>query len=115
MARTPKAPPVLTPAEKKEVKLGLKTQLANVNAEHAKYVSDHKAAEKALGDIEKAATKARAEVEKNFSKQLKDASKVVDAASKKLEKATAAAEAGRTKLAAKLAALDPAPAEAATA
>ncbi|MDM0116872.1 hypothetical protein QTI66_32620 [Variovorax sp. J22R133] len=35
-----KAAPALTPAERKAAKADLKTQLATINTEHAKYVSD---------------------------------------------------------------------------
>lgn len=92
-----KAPKTLSKAEIKAAKIDLKTALATVNAEHGKFVSDHKAAEKALADAKKAADKAVAA-----------AQKVVDAAAKKLEKATAAAEKGRAKINAQLAALEPA-------
>ena len=97
MARTPKALPVLTAAEKKEAKLGLKTQLAIVNVEHGKVVSDHKAA-----------TKAHATLVKETTRSTTVSLKAVELAQKKLEKATVAADAGREKIAAKLAALEPA-------
>ena len=99
-----KAQKVLSKVEIKAAKADLKTALATVNAEHGKFVSDHKAAEKTLADAKKAADKAVAA-----------AQKVVDTAAKKLEKATAAADKGRTSIALKLAALEPVKAETAEA
>lgn len=81
-----KATKILSKAEIKEAKTNLKAALGVVNTEHSKFVSDHKAAEKALAAAQKA----------------------VDAAAKKLEKATAAADKGRAKINAQLAALEPA-------
>ncbi|WP_087746364.1 MULTISPECIES: hypothetical protein [unclassified Acidovorax] len=98
-----KAIKTLSKAELKDAKTNLKAALGVVNAEHGKFVSDHKAAEKALAAAKKEADKAIAV-----------AQKAVDAAGKKLEKATAAADKGRAKINAQLAALEPA-AEAATA
>lgn len=98
-----KAPKTLSKAEIKDAKNNLKAALGVVNTEHGKFVSDHKAAEKALATAKKEADKAVAA-----------AQKAVDAAGKKLEKATAAADKGRAKIAAQLAALEPA-AEAAAA
>ena len=98
-----KAIKTLSKAELKDAKNNLKAALAVVNVEHSKFVSDHKAAEKALAAIHKESSKAVAV-----------AQKAVDAAGKKLEKATAAADKGRAKIAAQLAALEPV-AEAATA
>lgn len=92
MAKAPKSP-----AEVKAEKAQLKDALKVVNTEHAKFVSDHKAAEKALAAAKKEADKAVAA-----------AQKLVDAAAKKLEKATAAADKGRAKINAKLAELSPA-------
>lgn len=92
-----KATKTLSKAEIKEAKTNLKAALKVVNDEHGKYVSDHKAAEKALAAAKKEADKAVA-----------TAQKAVDAAAKKLEKATAAADKGRAKINAQLAALEPA-------
>lgn len=92
-----KAPKTLSKAEIKDAKNNLKAALKVVNDEHNKFVSDHKAAEKALAVAKKEADKAVAA-----------AQKIVDAAAKKLEKATAAADKGRAKIAAQLAALEPA-------
>lgn len=92
---------IKSPAEIKAAKVELKEALKVVNTEHAKFVSDHKAAEKALVAAKKEADKAVAA-----------AQKLVDAAAKKLEKATAAADKGRAKIEAKLAELNPAPAAA---
>ena len=92
-----KAPKTLSKAEIKDAKNNLKAALKVVNDEHNKFVSDHKAAEKALAVAKKEADKAVAA-----------AQKIVDAATKKLEKATAAADKGRAKIAAQLAALEPA-------
>ena len=92
-----KATKTLSKAEIKEAKTNLKAALGVVNTEHSKFVSDHKAAAKALAAAKKEADKAVAA-----------AQKVVDAAAKKLEKATAAADKGRAKIAAQLAALEPA-------
>lgn len=86
-----------SPAEIKAAKSELKEALKVINTEHAKFVSDHKAAEKALGAAKKEADKA-----------IVSAQKLVDAAAKKLEKATAAADKGRAKIEAKLAELAPA-------
>ena len=91
-----KAPKTLSKAEIKDAKNNLKAALGVVNAEHNKFVSDHKAAEKALSTAKKEADKAIAV-----------AQKAVDAAGKKLEKATAAADKGRAKINAQLAALEP--------
>ena len=88
-----------TPAEIKAAKAELKEALKVVNTEHAKFVSDHKAAEKALTAAKKEADKA-----------VGAAQKLVDAAAKKLAKATEAADKGRAKINAKLAELSPAPA-----
>ena len=98
-----KAIKILSKAEIKDAKTNLKAALKVVNDEHGKYVSDHKAAEKAL-------TAAKKEADKVVGA----AQKAVDAAAKKLEKATAAADKGRAKIDAQLAALEPA-AEPATA
>jgi len=95
MAKTKQAP-VLTKAEIKVQKEGLKAALKNVNEEHGKYVSDHKAAAKNLATLLKEQAKAKSQAEK-----------VVADAQKKLDKATAAADKGRTGIAAKLAALEP--------
>lgn len=92
-----KAPKTLSKAEIKDAKNNLKAALKVVNDEHNKFVSDHKAAEKALVAAKKEADKAVAA-----------AQKIVDAAAKKLEKATAAADKGRAKINAQLAALEPA-------
>lgn len=89
-----KAPKTLSKAEIKDAKNNLKAALKVVNDEHSKFVSDHKAAEKALAAAKKEADKAVAA-----------AQKIVDAAAKKLEKATAAADKGRAKINAQLAAL----------
>ncbi|MBS0454030.1 MAG: hypothetical protein JSS14_22230 [Proteobacteria bacterium] len=97
MARTPKQAPVLTPAEKKAKKADLKVALKVINDEHAKYVSDSKAADKALKDLLKEQAKA-----------VNAQSKVVNDAAKKLAKATEAAEKGRAKIQAQLADLEPA-------
>lgn len=86
-----------SPAEIKAAKAELKEALKLVNTEHAKFVSDHKAAEKALTVAKKEAEKA-----------LKSAQGVVDAAAKKLARATDAADKGRAKIEAKLAELSPA-------
>lgn len=86
-----------SPAEIKAAKTELKEALKLVNTEHAKFVSDHKAAEKALTAAKKEADKA-----------LKSAQSVVDAAAKKLARATEAADKGRAKIEAKLAELSPA-------
>lgn len=91
-----KAPKTLSKAEIKDAKNNLKTALKVVNDEHNKFVSDHKATEKALAAAKKEADKAVAA-----------AQKIVDAAAKKLEKATVAADKGRAKIAAQLAALEP--------
>ena len=91
-----KAIKTLSKAELKDAKNNLKQALTNVNNEHGKFVSDHKAAEKALAAAKKEADKAIAV-----------AQKAVDAAGKKLEKATAAADKGRAKINAQLAALEP--------
>lgn len=99
-----KATKTLTKDEIKARKAELKTALGTINAEHAKFVSDHKAADKALAEAKKAADKAVAA-----------AQKVVDGATKKLEKATAAADKGRAKVAAELASLEPVKTEPATA
>ncbi len=92
-----KATKTLSKAEIKEAKTNLKAALGVVNTEHSKFVSDHKAAEKALAAAKKESDKAVAA-----------AQKAVDAAAKKLEKATAAADKGRAKINAQLAALEPA-------
>lgn len=86
-----------TAAEIKAAKAELKEARKVVDTEHAKFVSDHKAAEKALAAAKKEADKA-----------VGAAQKVVDAAAKKLTKATEAAEKGRAKIDAKLAELTPA-------
>lgn len=99
-----KASKTLTKEEIKARKAELKTALGVINTEHGKFVSDHKAAEKALADAKKAADKATAA-----------AQKAVDAAAKKLGKATASADKGRAKIAAELATLEPVKAETATA
>lgn len=91
-----KASKTLSKAEIKDAKNNLKTALKVVNDEHSKFVSDHKAAEKALAVAKKEADKAVAA-----------AQKIVDAAAKKLEKATAAADKGRAKINGQLAALEP--------
>ena len=91
-----KAIKTLSKAELKDAKNNLKAALNVVNTEHGKFVSDHKAAEKALAAAKKEADKAIAA-----------AQKAVDAAGKKLEKATAAADKGRAKINAQLAALEP--------
>ena len=91
-----KAPKTLSKAEIKEAKTNLKAALGVVNTEHCKFMSDLKAAEKALAAAKKEADKAVAA-----------AQKAVDAAAKKLEKATAAADKGRAKINAQLAALEP--------
>ncbi len=83
---------IKTPAEIKAEKAALKDALKMVNTEHAKFVSDHKAAEKTLAAAKKEADKAIAAAGKN-----------VDAAAKKLAKATAAADKGREKINSKLA------------
>ena len=98
-----KAPKTLSKAEIKDAKTNLKAALKVVNDEHGKYVSDHKAAEKALSAAKKEADKAVAA-----------AQKLADAADKKLLKASIAADKGRAKIGAQLAALEPV-AEAATA
>ena len=98
-----KAIKTLSNAELKDAKNNLKAALGVVNIEHGKFVSDHKTAEKAL-----------AAAKKEADKSIAAAQKAVDAAGKKLEKATAAADKGRAKIAAQLAALEPA-AEAAAA
>ena len=97
-----KATKTLSKAELKDAKNNLKAALGVVNTEHGKFVSDHKAAEKALAAAKKEADKAIAV-----------AQKAVDAAGKKLEKATAAADKGRAKIGAQLDALEPAAAPAA--
>ena len=91
-----KAIKTLSKAELKDAKNNLKAALGVVNTEHGKFVSDHKAAEKALAAAKKEADKAIAV-----------AQKAVYAAGKKLEKATAAADKGRAKIAAQLVALEP--------
>ena len=91
-----KAIKTLSKAELKDAKNNLKAALGVVNTEHGKFVSDHKAAEKALAAAKKEADKAIAA-----------AQKAVDAAGKKLEKATAAADKGRAKINAQLTALEP--------
>ncbi len=92
-----KAPKTLSKAEIKDAKTNLKAALKVVNDTHSKFVSDHKAAEKTLAAAKKEADKAIAA-----------AQKAVDAAAKKLETATAAADKGRAKIDAQLAALEPA-------
>lgn len=101
-----KAP--LSKTDMKAKKADLKTALATVNAEHGKFVSDHKAAEKALATIKQNADKVFAALKKTSDKEAAAAQKLVDAAAKKLEKATAAAEKGRAKIAKELADLEPA-------
>jgi hypothetical protein len=96
MARQQKALPVLSAAEKKEAKAGLKLALQNVNTEHGKFVSDHKSA-----------VKAHATLVKETTKSTTVSLKAVELANKKLEKASASATVGREKIAAKLAALEP--------
>ena len=91
-----KAIKTLSKAELKDAKNNLKAALKVVNDEHGKFVSDHKAAEKALAAAKKEADKVIAAAQKS-----------VDATGKKLEKATAAADKGRAKIAAQLAALEP--------
>lgn len=97
-----KAIKTLSKAEIKDAKTNLKAALKVVNDEHGKYVSDHKAAEKAL-----------AAAKKEADKVVGAAQKAVDAAAKKLEKATVAADKGRAKIDAQLGALEPAAAPAA--
>ncbi len=92
MAKAPK-----TPAEIKAEKASLKAALKLVNEEHGKFVSDMKAAEKTVAAVKKEADKAVAA-----------AQKIADSAVRKLDKATAAANKGRAKIEAKLAALEPA-------
>lgn len=94
-----KAKATKTAAEIKAEKNDLKQALKLVDAKYGEFVRDHKAAEKAL-----AAAKWRAD------KIVTDAQKVLNTAAKKLEKASAAADKGRAKLNAQLAALSPAPA-----
>ena len=82
-------------AQKKDLLAGIKV----IKTEYSKFVSDHKAAEKALATVKKEADKAVA-----------TAQKAVDASATKLAKAFEKAQAGEAKLQAKLAALEPAPA-----
>lgn len=99
-----KAPKTLSKAEVAAQKKDLQAALKVIKTEHGKFVSDHKAAEKALAAAKKEADKAVAA-----------AQKLVDAAAAKLAKATEKAETGEAKIAAKLAALEPAKADAAAA
>lgn len=92
MAKAPK-----TAAEIKAEKAQLKDALKVVNTEHGKFVSDYKAAEKTV-----------AAAKKEADKTIAAAQKVANSAAKKLDKATAAADKGRAKIEAKLAALEPA-------
>ena len=96
-----KAPKVLSKAEVAAAKKDLQAALKTINVEHAKFVSDNKAAEKALAAAKKDADKAVAA-----------AQKAADAVAAKLVKATEKAEQGRAKIQAKLAALEPTPAAA---
>lgn len=97
MARTPKAPKVLSKAEIKAKKADLTAARKTIQTELAKFVADHKAAVKGKEAAQKAADKAVAA-----------AQKLVDAAEKKLGKANAAAEKGLAKIDGELAALAPA-------
>lgn len=99
-----KAPKTLSKAEIAAQKKDLQAALKIVKAEHGKFVSDHKATEKALAAAKKEADKAVAA-----------AQKAVDASAAKLAKATEKADAGTAKLNAKLAALEPAKEEMAAA
>lgn len=99
-----KAPKTLSKAEIAAQKKDLLAAIKVVKTEHGKFVSDFKAAEKAL-----------ATAKKETDKTLAAAQKVVDAAAAKLAKATEKAEAGEAKLQAKLEALAPAKAETAEA
>lgn len=98
MARPKK---ILSKAEVTEMKKSLNTALKAIKTEQAKYVSDCKAAEKALADAKKEA-----------DKLVGAAMKAVEAAQAKAAKAAAKAEAGRVKIEAKLASLEPAKTEA---
>lgn len=96
-----KAAKTLSKAEIAEMKKNLTAGLKEIQTEYGKYVSDFKAAEKALAAAKKEADKAIAA-----------AQKTADAAAAKLAKATEKADAGKAKLQAKLAALEPAKAPA---
>ena len=99
MARPKKQAPVLTKAEVKTAKEGLKAALKVVNETHSKFKSDARVAAAVV-----------AKLNKDHAKAVKAAVKVQDAAAAKLAKADAAAEKGRAKIEAQIAALTLSPA-----